>query len=132
MLKIDTYIIRNGKTIAKAHKCTSAAETGIGLLKTPALSSENGYHTGIIMPIPRARQKYSGFINSIHMIGMKYPIAAFWLDKNGTVVTKVHALPGFRIYSPSKPSAYVIELDSDAYDVINVGDVLTFKEIGRE
>ncbi len=132
MLKIDTYVIRNGETVAKVHKCVSAAETGIGLLGTPELRKENGCHTGIIMPIPRARQKYTGFINSIHMIGMKYPIAVFWVDKDGTVVTKAYALPGFRIYSPDNPAAYVIELDVDACDVINVGDVLTLKEIESE
>ena len=125
----DTAIFRYGQKIAEVHRCTSSVETGVGLLKTPELKRENGLHTGIIMPIPVSRQKYSGFINSIHMIGMKYPIAVFWVDKDGVVVTKVYAMPGFRVYSPKKPSVCVIELNSEAYHAIDVGDKLVFEDL---
>ena len=129
MIKKDTSIYLHGEKIAEVHKCKPSVETGVGLLKTPELKKENGFHTGIIMPIPISRQKYAGFINSIHMIGMKYPISVFWVNKEGIVVTKVYAMPGFRIYSPKKPSVCVIELDITAYHVINIGDKLTFEDI---
>ena len=120
--------MKNGKKIASVYKCSNPMESGVGLLQTPELKKENGYHTGIIMPIPCIRQKFSGFINSIHMIGMKYPISVFWTDDAGVVVTKYYAVPGFRVYSPTKPSVNIIELDSEAINTINVGDRLIFEE----
>lgn len=117
-------IYRNNELVAQVKKCTTSVETGVGLLKTPSLSSINGIHRGILMPIPKSRQRFSGFINSIHMIGMKYPIAVFWVNEAGVVVTKVFARPGLHIYSPKKPSVYVLELDQHAINTIDVGDVL--------
>ncbi|MBQ6520226.1 MAG: DUF192 domain-containing protein [Anaerolineaceae bacterium] len=126
-LKERIIVYKNDIPVAEVKRCDSSLDTGIGLLGTPELNKKNGIHDGILMPIPEYRKKFKGFINSIHMIGMKYPISVFWLDEEGFVVDSAYAVPGFHIYSPKKPSANILELDRSAIDDIQTGDRLELR-----
>ena len=117
-----------GKEIAIVRECSSFLEIGKGLLGSAEPDIMQGLFGGVLLRIPGYRQRFSGLINSIHMIGMKYPISVFWISDN-RVIEKVLAEPGFHIYSPSQPSSAVIELSSKALTAFSVGDDLIFEKI---
>lgn len=122
------YLIRkSGHCFAIVRDSSSFWQTGIGLIGSCEPGFHDGFYTGILFQIPGCRRKFSGLINSIHMIGMRYPISVFWVNGN-KVVDRACAVPGFRIYSPKHPSTCVIELNKEAYDELNIGDILS---IGR-
>ncbi|MBQ4514836.1 MAG: hypothetical protein II969_17720 [Anaerolineaceae bacterium] len=118
-----------GKNIAIVQECSTAWEIGKGLIgkEKPVLNRDNLYE-GLLLRIPGWRQKFSGFINSIHMIGMKYLISVFWIY-DSKIVDKVIAFPGFHVYSPSHPSSAVLELPEMAFCEFNVGDLITISNI---
>ncbi|MBQ6342591.1 MAG: hypothetical protein IJI41_05665 [Anaerolineaceae bacterium] len=122
-------ISKYGKDIANVRECSTAWEIGIGLIGEKQKAAATGeLYQGIYLRIPSWRRKYSGFINSIHMIGMKYPIAAFWVFEN-IVVDKVLAVPGFHIYSPSHAASGVIELPEQALSDLNIGELISISYV---
>jgi uncharacterized membrane protein (UPF0127 family) len=64
--------------------------------------------------------------SAIHMMFMRFSIAAVWLDGQGTVVDKVLAKPWRLMYAPAKPARYVIEAHPALLDRVMIGDRLTF------
>lgn len=72
--------------------------------------------------------------NAIHMLFMRYPVGVVWADSNMTVVDlNEHAAPfslfkpsTWRIYKPTKPAKYVIELGCGGVSNTAVGDALEF------
>lgn len=114
-----------GNNIAIVQDCSTVWEIGKGLIgkEEPVLNGNNLYE-GLLLRIPVWRQRFSGLINSIHMIGMKYPISVFWIS-GGKIVDKVIAFPGFHIYSPSHPSSVVLELPEKAFCELDCGDFIT-------
>ena len=78
------------------------------------------------MEVPDWRKQRSGFVNSIHMIGMKYPIFVMWVDEDNKVTDTCIAEPGLHIYSPKHPCSCTIELETEAGDCFEVGDKLEF------
>ena len=123
------YLIgKNGKNIAVAEGKRSFSEIGRGLIGSDEPEITMGLYKGIMMAVPAYRRRFSGIINSVHMIGMKYPISVFWVSGN-RVTDKSYALPGLHIYSPSHPSSMVLELSKEAYSAIDAGDVLTFTKL---
>ena len=121
-------ISSRGRSIALVRECSSFLDIGKGLLGSAEPEDTQGLFGGVLLKIPAYRQRFSGLINSIHMIGMKYPLAVFWIS-DGRVMEKVLALPGFHIYSPSFPSSAVIELPGRAISAFSVGDELAFEEV---
>ena len=121
-------ISSGGESVALVRECSSFLEIGKGLLGSAEPEDTHGLFGGVLLRIPAYRQRFSGLINSIHMIGMKYPLSVFWISE-GRVTEKVLAEPGFHIYSPSFPSAAVIELPGRAISSFSVGDKLTFEKI---
>ncbi len=119
---------RNGQNIARVEDLSSVLDIGKGLIGSEEPGIYEGLFEGILLRIPGYRRKCSGIINSVHMIGMRYPISVFWISKN-VIVDMAYAVPGFHIYSPGHPSEAVLELPKEAYSVLNTGDVLTFEEI---
>ena len=119
---------RKGINFALVRDCRSAWEVGRGLLgaEEPAIN-ENNLFEGVLLRIPAWRQKFSGLINSIHMIGMKYPISVFWIS-DGIIVDKILAVPGWHIYSSSHPASEVLELPEAAFEKLNIGDSLKISE----
>jgi hypothetical protein len=65
---------------------------------------------GILMEMPGLREGKSGVVNSIHMLGMRFSIAAAWLDLDGVVVHSILAKRWRLYYGTSSPSWYVLEL----------------------
>ena len=118
-------ISKNGENIALVRDCRTAWEIGIGLIGTKeSAHNENKLYEGVLLRIPVWRQKFSGLVNSIHMIGMKYPISVFWIS-GSRIVDKVLGVPGCHIYSPSHPASAVLELPEAAFNELIVGDSLT-------
>ena len=121
-------ISSRGRSIALVRECRSLLEIGKGLLGSAEPEDTQGLFEGVLLRIPAYRQRFSGLINSIHMIGMKYPLSVFWIS-DSRVTEKVLAEPGFHIYSPSLPSSSVIELSGRAISAFSVGDELTFEKV---
>ena len=122
------FIRRNMQTLALVRDCSSLWDMGKGLIGSPEPGSKGNVYEGMLLRIPSYRQRFSGLINSIHMIGMKYPLSVFWISE-GRVTEKVLAEPGFHIYSPSFPSTAVIELPGRAISAFSVGDELAFEQV---
>ena len=112
-------ITNQNEYIATVNYCDTPELRRIGLLHS--LIDE---HSGILMLIPSWRRRFKGFINSIHMIGMRYPIFVVWLDKEFTVVHTAYAKPGFHFYSPPCGAAYIAELHYSTSPRIALGDLL--------
>ncbi len=127
-MKEKKFLIRkDGHCFALVRDCSSFWSTGIGLIGSREPALQDGLYSGVLFHIPGYRRKCTGFINSIHMIGMMYPISVFWLNGN-TVVDKAYAVPGLHIYSPAHPATHVLELNKEALHEVNIGEVLS---IGR-
>ncbi len=121
-------ISSGGERVALVRECSSFLDIGKGLLGSAEPEDTQGLFGGVLLRIPGYRQRFSGLINSIHMIGMKYPLSVFWISE-GRVTEKVLAEPGFHIYSPSFPSTAVIELPGRAISAFSVGDELAFEQV---
>ncbi|MBQ6517645.1 MAG: DUF192 domain-containing protein [Anaerolineaceae bacterium] len=117
-----------GRSIALVRECSSFLEIGKGLLGSSEPEDIQGLFRGVLLRIPEYRQRFSGLINSIHMIGMKYPLSVFWISDN-RVTEKVLAEPGFHIYSPAFPSSAVIELSGKAISAFSAGDELSIETV---
>ena len=129
MKSVNMLLISSGgQEIAIVRECCSLMEIGKGLLGSAEPENIRELFGGVLLRIPRYRQRFSGLINSIHMIGMKYPVSVFWIS-DSRVTEKVLAKPGFHIYSPSQPSSAVIELPGRAISAFSVGDELTMEKI---
>ena len=116
---------KNGVNIALVEDLSSIPDIGKGLIGSDEPGMAEDLFEGILLRIPGYRKKFSGIINSVHMIGMRYPISVFWIYED-TIVDKAFALPGFHIYSPGKPTSAVLELPKEAFPVLDIGDILTF------
>ena len=121
------YIRRNMRTLALVRDCSSLWDTGKGLIGSPEPGLQGNVYEGLLLRIPSYRRRFSGLINSVHMIGMRFPISVFWIRGN-KVVDKTYAQPGFHIYSPSHPCSEVLELPAEALDAIRIGDILAFEQ----
>jgi uncharacterized membrane protein (UPF0127 family) len=65
---------------------------------------------------------------SIHMLFMRFPITAIWLDSAGTVVDKALAKPWRLAYAPKKPAQYVLEAPPALLEQVVVGERLVFED----
>ena len=119
-------IRRGGQNIALVEDLSSVLDIGKGLIGSREPDISEGLFEGVLLQTPGYRKKCRGIINSIHMIGMRYPISVFWISEN-IIVDKAYAMPGFHVYSSNRPSTAVLELSKKAFSVLNTGDVLTFE-----
>ena len=115
-----------GQNIAVVEDLRSVLDIGKGLIGSQEPEKTNGLFGGVLLRIPAYRKKCRGIVNSIHMIGMRYPISVFWISEN-MIVDKAYAIPGFHIYSSNQPSTAVLELSKESFPVLNEGDVLSFE-----
>ena len=102
--------------------CVSSDSRMTGLLD----KREIGLEDGILMKMPGGRVGKSGLMTSIHMMGMKFDIAAAWLDEGGEVVHSVLAKKWHPYYGSPKPAWYVMELHPDHLNKVSVGKKLDF------
>lgn len=69
--------------------------------------------------------------SAIHMMFMRFAIAAVWLDGQGVIVDKALAKPWRLMYAPAKPAKYVIEAHPALLDRVMIGDRLMFDGVGE-
>lgn len=70
--------------------------------------------------------KESRLATGIHMMFVFFPIAAIWINSQGTVVDARLARPFISVCVPRRPARYVLEGDPALLDQIHVGDRLEF------
>lgn len=117
-------VLADGHVIAdKIIYCCKSASRREGLLSLNHL--EQG--EGILLEMPRARQGKKGFITSIHMVGMGFPISVAWLDHEGRVVHSTLAKPWGLYYGSPQPAWYVLEAHPVLLDSLSVGTKLSWE-----
>lgn len=89
--------------------CISSKSRRAGLLGKKRLSPEEG----VLLVMPDGRRGGAGLTTSIHMMGMKFSIAAAWLDECGSVVHSVLARPWRPYFASPWPANFVLELHPD-------------------
>jgi len=116
----------NGQVIAdKIIFCSSSASRREGLLGLDELRRGEG----ILMAMPRSRRGKSGLLTSIHMLGMRFPICAAWLNEGGEVVHSTVAKPWGPYYGSPAPAWYVLETHPDLVDVLKPGVVVSWDAV---
>ncbi len=110
---------KGGQTLlSKLKLCDTFWTRFRGLMLAAPLSEDEG----LLFVFERENRMDS----AIHMMFMRFSIAAVWLDGQGTVVDKVLAKPWRLMYAPAKPARYVIEAHPALLDRVMIGDRLTF------
>jgi uncharacterized protein len=71
-------------------------------------------------------EKDSVATSSIHMLFVFFPIAAIWVDSQGTVTHACLARPWRPYYASPSPARYVLETSPELLERIRPGDVLDF------
>lgn len=66
---------------------------------------------------------------AIHMFFVFFPLAVFWLDRQGTVVNRTLARPWRPFYAPARGAQYVLELEPEALVRANEGERLELHAI---
>ena len=71
--------------------------------------------------------------NSIHTIGMSFPIDVAYLDRAGRVIHLYHRLPPLRVAAIKFKSHSILELPAGtlAKTRTEVGDILEFREVAE-
>ncbi len=108
--------------------CESSDLRREGLLGRRKLEEDDG----IVMKMPGSRGGKSGFITSIHMIGMKFPVAAVWLDYTGAIVHSALAKPWRPYYGSPEPAWYVLETHPNHLEKLKIGKKVSWKLVSGE
>ena len=71
--------------------------------------------------------------NSIHTIGMSFPIDVAYLDRAGRVIHLYHRLPPLRVAAIKFKSHSILELPAGtlAKTRTEIGDILEFREVAE-
>jgi uncharacterized membrane protein (UPF0127 family) len=104
--------------------CISGDSRRIGLLGRKALGPEEG----ALLKMPDGRRGKAGFMTSIHMLGMRFPIAVAWLDEAGVVVHSALAKPWRPYYASPQKAWYVLEVHPDLLEKIPKGEKLSWEQ----
>lgn len=116
----------NGQVIAdRVIFCNSSASRREGLLGLDELRRGEG----ILMAMPASRRGKRGLVTSIHMLGMRFPICAAWLNEGGEVVYSTVARPWGLYYGSPAPAWYVLETHPDLIEVLKPGVVVTWNAV---
>lgn len=89
--------------------CDDMESRHVGLLGRGSLELGEG----VLMTMPWPRSGGFGLLTSIHMVGMKFPIAVAWINRNYQVVDAKLASPGGLIYATWKPASFILEVHPD-------------------
>ncbi len=65
---------------------------------------------------------------AIHMLFMRFPIAAIWLDAQGRVVDARYARPWVDFLIPRRPAQYLLEIHPNRLREFHLGDHITWHE----
>lgn len=69
---------------------------------------------------------------AIHMFFVFFPIAAIWLDREGSVVDAQLASPFRPLYVPQGPARDILEGPPSLLERVRAGDRIILKEVPRE
>lgn len=103
--------------------CASSDSRREGLLGRRELRREEG----ILLEMPAGRRGKAGFMTSIHMIGMRFPVAVAWLDESGVVVHSELARPWRPYYASPVGASYVLEVHPTLLERLPRGKALGWK-----
>ena len=67
---------------------------------------------------------------SIHMLGVPMDLAIAWINSKEVVVDVRLARQWRSVYLPSKPARYVLEMSPARFGDFEVGDRVSFEEVG--
>jgi uncharacterized membrane protein (UPF0127 family) len=90
-----------------------------GLTFRPALTRDEG----LLLVFGRDSRVDS----SIHMLGVKFDLAVFWINNKMQVVDKVVARAGKPAYMSKEPARYVLEIHASRIDDFEVGQTVQFQ-----
>jgi len=107
--------------------CSSSDSRRDGLLGRRALGKEEG----VLLKMTASRSGKAGLMTSIHMLGMRFPIAAAWLDEEGVVVHSVLAKPWRPYYGSPGKAWYVLEVHPDLLGRIPMGKQLRWERFDK-
>lgn len=62
--------------------------------------------------------------SSIHMLGVGFDIAVFWINSEWTVVDKIVAGAGKPAFFPRQPARYVLEVHAGRIDDFEIGQIV--------
>ncbi len=105
-LTLLTVFADGSKLATQVVACVSPGARRQGLLNRKSLTHEEG----VLLVMPVHRRERSGLATSIHMVGIKFPVAAAWLSADGEVVHTVLAQPWRLYYGSPEPTSYVLEV----------------------
>ena len=119
-------VINKTKGLIISHNC-SLAKNLTSRMRGLILSDKKD----IVLASPREDIKSS----SIHMAFMQYPIDVLWLNSKMKVVDlrkNIHPLnplvkETWKVYRPSEPAKYVIELGKESITKTEIGDEIEFR-----
>jgi len=65
--------------------------------------------------------------SSIHMLGVSFDLAVFWIDSQFRVVDKTVAGAWKPAFFPNQPARYVLEVHASRIDDFEIGEVVEFQ-----
>lgn len=115
-MKFAIILNRSNPSIGpiKARFCNSFFCRLRGLMFTPSIDQ----HEGLLMVQERADRLNS----AIHMLFMRYDLAAIWLDNQYRVVDVKLCRRWRLMYAPRAAACYVLETHRDRYGDFHIGD----------
>ncbi|OQX61858.1 MAG: hypothetical protein B5M51_06930 [Anaerolinea sp. 4484_236] len=66
---------------------------------------------------------------SIHMLGVGFNLAVFWIDSSLTVVDKVLAKSWRPAYAPQKGAKYILEIHPERWNDFEIGNKVEFENV---
>jgi uncharacterized membrane protein (UPF0127 family) len=103
--------------------CRSAGLRRMGLLGRRRLAPDQG----ALLVMPENRRGRSGLATSVHMLGMRFPLAVAWLDAEARIVYAGLARPWRLYYASQVPASLVLELHPDHLAKLSVGAQVTWR-----
>ncbi len=100
--------------------CDDMESRHVGLLGRARLDLDEG----VLMTMPWPRSGGWGLLTSIHMVGMRFPIAVAWVTRDRVVADVMIAKPGGLMYATWKPASYILEAHPDHLKALAKGTKL--------
>ncbi|HLC34143.1 MAG TPA: DUF192 domain-containing protein [Anaerolineales bacterium] len=113
---------RGAPLAGQVRVCRSFGSRLRGLMMRRRMGSEQG--------VLLVMSTTSRIDSAIHMLFVFFPIAVFWLDEEGLVVSRCLAKPWRLFYAPQRPARYVLEVAQARIDSAAVGDRLALDAAG--
>lgn len=97
----------NGTLLAaQVRACVSARARRVGLLGERHIKPDGG----VLLVLPKSRRGKAGPATAIHTLGMRFPIAAAWMDASGQVVHSQLARPWLPFIASPLPASFILEV----------------------